>query len=343
MSVLHVLHLVGSAVSDFYADLSQLYARECLQATANPDRYQFHIAYVSPDGSWRFPDSLSDGAIAAAEPLDLPAAMQLLRDVQIDVALPQMFCIPGMTGYRALLDLLGIPYVGNLPDVMALAADKAKAKAIVAAAGVNVPDGEVLRRGEKPAVEPPAIVKPISSDNSLGVTLVERATDFPKALDIAFARADAVIVEQFIELGREVRGGLVIQQGRPVCLPFEEYLLDANTTPIRSYDEKLIRSENGQLDYAAKGNGKSWIADANDAIAPAVWAAVRACHSALGCRHYSLFDFRIDPHGHPWFLEAGLYCSFSPNSVLCEMIAATGTPLPDFFDQLVRQAIASAH
>ena len=26
---------------------------------------------------------------------------------------PQMFCIPGMTAYRALFDVLGIPYLGN--------------------------------------------------------------------------------------------------------------------------------------------------------------------------------------------------------------------------------------
>ena len=54
-----------------------------------------------------------------------------------------MFCLPGMTHYRALFDVLGIPYVGNAPDVMALTADKAKAKAVVAAAGVDVPAGEV--------------------------------------------------------------------------------------------------------------------------------------------------------------------------------------------------------
>ena len=67
--MLRVLHLVGSAESDFYCDLSRLYAADCLTATADPSRYWFHIAYVTPDGSWRFPADLSDTAIAAALPL----------------------------------------------------------------------------------------------------------------------------------------------------------------------------------------------------------------------------------------------------------------------------------
>ncbi len=62
-----------------------------------------------------------------------------------------------------------------------------------------------------------------------------------------------------------------------------------------------------------------------------VRAAARAAHRALGCRHYSLFDFRIDPQGNPWFLEAGLYCSFAPSSVIAVMAAGTGTGVGALF------------
>ena len=34
---IRVLHLVGSAVSDFLCDLSRLYAQDCLESTADPD------------------------------------------------------------------------------------------------------------------------------------------------------------------------------------------------------------------------------------------------------------------------------------------------------------------
>ena len=57
----------------------------------------------------------------------------------------------------------------------------------------------------------------------------------------------------------------------------------------------------------------------------------RGCHRALGCRDYSLFDFRIDPEGQPWFLEAGLYCSYAPSSVIAVMAAAIGLDVADLF------------
>ena len=69
------------------------------------------------------------------------------------------------------------------------------------------------------------------------------------------------------------------------------------------------------------------IVDPDDPVAE-VWASRRAPLPALGCRDYSLFDFRIDPPGAPLFLEASLYCSFAPTSVLAVMAAAGGMALP---------------
>ena len=66
--------------------------------------------------------------------------------------------------------------------------------------------------------------------------------------------------------------------------------------------------------------------------------AATAAHRALGCRHYSLFDFRIDPDGRPWFLEAGLYCSFARASVVATMAAAAGIGLDDLFASMVERA-----
>ena len=295
MSVLRILHLVGSADNKFYCDLSRLYAKDCLAATANPSLYEFHIAYITADGQWRFPPSLSNEDIAATKPMFLSEAIKFITVQNIDLVLPQMFCIPGMTEYRALFNLLNIPYVGNTPDVMALAAHKAKAKAIVAAAGVKVPFGELLRRGDIPTIKPPAVIKPASSDNSLGVFLVKDVADYDTALKTAFEYADQVLVEEYIELGREVRCGIIVKDGELVGLPLEEYLVNAQDHPIRDYADKLKQTEDGDLSLSAKDNIKAWIVDPSDPITETVQEAAKKCHQALGCRHYSLFDFRIDP------------------------------------------------
>jgi D-alanine-D-alanine ligase len=336
---LRVLHLVGSAVSDFMCDLSRLYARDCLEATADPARYEFHLAYVTPDGRWRFPADLSPEAIWAATPMPLAGAVRYLTALSPDVAVPQMFCVPGMTAYRGLLDVLRIPYVGNTPDVMALAANKAHAKAVVAAAGVRVPPGQVLRRGEQPGLAPPVVVKPVDGDNSLGVTLVGDRRDYDAALSEAFAHSAGALVETFIPLGREVRCGIIVRDGALVGLPLEEYNVSSAAKPIRGHDDKISRTGDGGLRLVAKDSTRAWTVDPGDPVTQRVWDAAKKCHEALGCRDYSLFDFRIDPGGQPWFLEAGLYCSFARQSVIPAMAAAAGLPLPELFQSAIRAAM----
>jgi D-alanine-D-alanine ligase len=324
-----LLQLVGSPVDDVHADLSRLYAAGCVDALS--PTHDMALAYVSPGGAWRFPTSLRPADIADAPAMALAEAVEHVMRQGIDVVVPQMFCLPGMTSYRALFDVIGIPYVGNTPTVMGNAADKAKTRAIVAAAGVAVPSGEVVRAGERPTLAPPVVVKPVASDNSVGVTLVRDPRDYPSALKHALAQGDSALVESYVALGREVRCGVVVRDGELLCLPLEEYAVDPLTKPIRDEGDKLARTDGGELYLVAKNTTHAWIVPTDDPITQRVWAAARRCHVALGCRHYSLFDFRIDEHGQPWFLEAGPYCSYAPTSVISVMAAAAGMSVTDLF------------
>ncbi|SDP04102.1 D-alanine-D-alanine ligase [Klenkia soli] len=330
-----VLHLVGSPTSAFMDDLSRLYAADCL---ANVGTAHEHlVAHVSPDGSWRFPASLAD--LADAPPVPVGEALARLTSLEVDVALPQMFCIPGMTTYRSLLDLLGIPFVGNPSDVMATGAHKARARAVVAAAGVRVPAGEVLPPGAEPTLAPPVVVKPVDADNSAGISLVRAPEEFSAALAAARAESTDVLVEDFVPLGREVRCGVVVRDGELVPLPLEEYGFAAGHE-VRTAEDKIRRSDDGRLGLMAKDTPTVWIVDPADPVTAPVWAAARRAHVALGCRDYSLFDFRVDPDGVPWFLEAGLYNSFARQSVIPTMARAAGIELPELFADAVRAALA---
>ncbi len=337
--MIRLLHLVGSAVDEAFADLSRLYARDCLHAVADPTRYRSSIAYVAPDGRWRFPADLEPASIVAAAPMAPGPALAHVAGLGLDLVVPHMFCRPGMTSYRALFDVLGVPVLGNTAEVLALAAHKGRSRAVVAAAGVAVPAGELLRRGDRPTVAPPAVVKPVDADNSDGVTLVRDAAGFDAALAGAFAHSDEVLVEAYVELGREVRCGIVVRDDEPVCLPLEEYAMDRHHKPVRHRDDKLDRDADGELYLVAKDATRSWTVDPDDPATARVHAAARACHTALGARHYSLFDFRIDPDGRPWFLEAGPYCSYAESSVIATMARAAGMSVPELFRIGVEQAL----
>ena len=344
MPVLRILHLAGSASDDLYCNMSRIYAKYCLADTAAfSSLYDFRIAFVTPDGQWRFPRSLSEEDVAAAKPLSLSNAIQSIIAQNIDLMLPHMYCIPGMTYYRALFDLLKIPYMGNTPDLMALTTHKGKAKAVVAAAGVKVPAGELLRRGDIPTILPPAIVKPANADNSLGVSLVREAADFDNALKKAFEHSDEVIVETFIEPGRELRCSIVVRDGQLIDLPLEEFLVDQDKSPIRTYQDKFPTSDPGGKfkDWPKSDVNTHWLVDSDDPITQKVQQVAKKCHLALGCRYYSIFEFRIDPAGEPWFLEAGLYCSFGNGSGIPHTAKAAGISLEELFKIVVKETLST--
>jgi D-alanine-D-alanine ligase len=328
---LSVLVLAGSPVDDFHADLSRVYATGFVEALGDDPAYRLTTAWVSPGGAWCFPAGLDPVDVAAAPRVSLAEAVQELTSAGHDVMVPQMFCLPGMTTYRSLFDLLGIPFVGNPADLMALTADKSRARAVVAAAGVAVPEGVVVRSADAVTLAPPVVVKPVDADNSAGVTLVRDPAGLEYAVAEALEHSPSALVEAYVPLGREVRCGVLERDGELVCLPLEEYAVEDVRTPA----DKLDRTPDGELYLVAKEQTRAWIVPVDDPATAAVWAAARRCHEALGCRHYSLFDFRVDPDGTPWFLEASLYCSYSPSSVVAVMAAAAGMAVDELFASAV--------
>jgi D-alanine-D-alanine ligase len=337
---IRVLHLVGSAVDEHHAELSRLYAADALAVLEGEGSYEPRIAYVHPDRTWSFPADLTDEVLADAGRLPLHAALATLAGDPPDVVVPQLFCGPGMTSYRALFELLEIPSVGNPATVMALAADKAAARALVAQAGVAVPDGQLVAPDGAVSLELPVVVKPVAADNSVGVSLVRTAEELDAALERAWQHGGTALVEDYIELGREVRCGTIVHDGRITALPLEEYAVDPVDKPIRDEADKLGRDPDGRLHLVAKDVQHAWIVDADDPVVPAVQAAAVVAHAALGCRHHGLIDLRIDPDGRPWFLEAGPYCSFGRRSVVPTMAAAAGIPAEQLFAEAVRSALA---
>lgn len=141
--------------------------------------------------------------------------------------------------------------------------------------------------------------------------------------------------------GREVRCGILAVGGQLRCLPLEEYPVTVDS-PVRLAQDKVegqgtVAGGSG-LRLVAKTTATAWVVDPADPVTEQVWAAARRCHTALRCRHHSLFDFRIDPAGQAWFLEAGLYCSFSPQSVIPTMARAAGMRLDALFAASLAEA-----
>jgi len=164
------------------------------------------------------------------------------------------------------------------------------------------------------------------------------------AIDYAFGFDPRVVVDEYIA-GREVRAACIEEaDGSLTVLPKIEYFL----TDIRTSAHKLATSSDGKLTAnaikeAKKDGDRQCPADLSPEIHERIDAMVKEAHRVLKCRHYSLYDLRIDANGQPFILEAALFCSFSPLSVIPAMAQHAGREdlkHPNLFHTFLERAIA---
>jgi D-alanine-D-alanine ligase len=139
----------------------------------------------------------------------LSAAIRALDG--IDVLFPVLHGPYGEDGtIQALLELVGIRYVGNGIFASAAGMDKQQTKRLLAAEGLTVADGIVLEQKDatvddrtRARLGLPVFVKPARNGSSIGVTKVNRWADLDAALELARHSDNKVLIEQAVQ-GREV-------------------------------------------------------------------------------------------------------------------------------------------
>jgi D-alanine-D-alanine ligase len=228
---------------------------------------------------------------------------------------------------QGVLETLGLPYTHSGVLASALAMDKAKAKAVLAAAGVAVPGGGLYDRFEAArahVMAPPYVVKPNAEGSSVGVFLVfEGANAPPQALaQDSWTYGEQVMIEPYIP-GKELA----------VAVMGERALAVTEIVP-----------STGFYDYEAKyGEGGSYhVVPA--AIPPEAYdLALRQAelaHAALGCRGLTRSDFRYDDlNQNLVLLEVNTQPGMTPTSLAPEQAAHEGLS----FDDLVLWIVGEAY
>jgi D-alanine-D-alanine ligase len=231
---------------------------------------------------------------------------------------------------QGVLETLAIPYTHSGVLASALAMDKAKAKAVLAAAGVTVPGGGLFDRhlaAREHVMAPPYVVKPNAQGSSVGVFLVFEGANRPPR-DLArpdWTYGEQVMVEPYIA-GRELAVAVLGEAAGPRALAVTD-----------------IVAATGFYDYEAKygEGGSKHIVPAQipaETAAAAMRMAERA-HAALGCRGLTRSDFRYDDvKGDLVLLEVNTQPGMTPTSLAPEQAAHTGLD----FDRLVHWIVEDA-
>lgn len=327
----HVYHLCGSPTSQFFYDLSIIYARN----VCTPKRWESTFLAVDWNGKWYLGDTV-DTLGKGGEAKDILPSL-----LNNSLIVPHIFCLDGMTLLRGLFEkIFGFPLVGSSGEVMRLASDKARAREMVARGGVNIARGETASYFQASSIPMPVVVKPNGEDNSLGLSLVEAKEDLPQAIKKAENYDPVVLVEEFIP-GREVRLALIEEEQSFLMPAVIEYAV-SEQNPIRKTNDKLIIGSNGVPQSQAVNSRIQMTCPAklSSEVREELQKQAIAAHKALGARDFSLFDFRIDQRsGKPVFLEAGLFWSFSPESMITKMLSADGLDIQKLIDELWSRAL----
>jgi D-alanine-D-alanine ligase len=253
---------------------------------------------------------------------------QVLAALKPDAAFNALHGAWGEDGcVQGVLETLGLPYTHSGVLASALAMDKAKAKAVLAAAGVTVPGGGLYDRfdaAKRHVMAPPYVVKPNAQGSSVGVFLVfEGANSPPQALGSpAWTFGDQVMIEPYIP-GKELAVSVMGDKALTVT--------------------EIVPST-GFYDYAAKyGEGGSRHVVPAPMPAAAFERALRQAelaHAALGCQGLTRSDFRYDEFNDLLvLLEVNTQPGMTPTSLAPEQAAHLGLS----FDELVQWILEQAY
>jgi D-alanine-D-alanine ligase len=221
----------------------------------------------------------------------------------------------------AVLEMLGIPYVGSDPTCLAVCLDKPLAKHLVAAAGIMTPswqlvaDGHVLDAIDWSGFPFPAFAKPAWEGSSKGIGRGARVESFPamkqEVLRLLATYQQPVLVEEFIR-GRELTAGIVGSPPRVMGIMAVVPLGGAD--PDFFYSIEIKRDWRRQVRYECPAalSRETAARIANDSL---------TVFKTLGCRDMARIDFRLDDRGNPYFIEANPLPGLTPGHSDYPMIA----------------------
>jgi D-alanine-D-alanine ligase len=316
-------------------------------------RYEVVPIRIARDGRWQVgvdtgpetADAIVSGAGLADEHVSPLVSITVALDVlkSVDVTFP---CLHGPYGedgtIQALLDLAGVPYVGSGVLASAASMDKEFTKKLVAAEGVAVADGVVLRDGENDVAPAdrarlglPVFVKPSRSGSSVGVSRVDDWDDLPRAVAHAKEHDSKVLVEAAI-VGREI--DLAVLQ-RPDGAVEVGPALEIN-----------LKGSEGFFDFDAKytsGLAQFTIpAEIDPAHRDVLAETARKIFVLMGCAGLLRVDFflaEVDGQAVPVLNEVNTMPGFTELSQFPQMWRAAGLSYPQLLDRLLDTALSGAN
>ena len=198
------------------------------------------------------------------------------------------------THVPAMLEMLGIPYVGSGPEAHAVVQDKVMTKIVLQKNNLPTPGFWVFSSSEDEFEDLifPVIVKPKMESTSMGMEVVDNWPDLKKAVALQIEKfSQDILVEQFIP-GREFAVGLLGNGSNVEVLPIVEIDLAGDPNKIQTISDK----KETPLDKICPAK-----------LTPQQEEEIKrislASFKKLGINDFARVDFRMDKDGNVYILE----------------------------------------
>ncbi|MBQ1915859.1 MAG: D-alanine--D-alanine ligase [Lachnospiraceae bacterium] len=272
-----------------------------------------------------------------------------MKDIEIDVAFPVVHGTNEEDGTLVgFLKTLGVPFVGCDVTSAAVGMDKYIQKCVLKDVDIPVLDcvcfheddyadmEKLLDTAEK-KVGYPAIVKPVNSGSSVGISMARNREELTKSIDDAFTYASIVLVEHGIEKLKEINCSVLGDDSGAKASILEEPF---HTKDILSYKDKY--ESNGAKSGGSKGMAsvqRKIPADLPEETTKQIQDYAVRAFKALGCNGVVRIDFMIDESdGSLYFNEINTI----PGSLSFYLWEPSGIPYEQLLDELIQMALKRA-
>ena len=239
-----------------------------------------------------------------------------------------------------LLAELALPYTGCPGPALALALDKARAKDLLLASGINTPRHQLLSPANLSTfhLSYPCIVKPCAEDASHGLSeesvVHDEASLARQVAKISQLFGGQALVEEYLE-GREFNATVLGNRALTV-LPASEiaYALPPGKPKL--------------LTFASKWEPEDPYFSGTKVVCPApiepleheeIAGTAMAAFRILGCWGYARVDMRRDAQGRLNVLEVNPNPDISPDTGAARQAAAAGLTYEEFIERIVGIAL----
>ena len=267
----------------------------------------------------------ADAVEALPVPNDPREVLQFVAALDADVLFNQVESLAGdarrEAHFAATLELRGLPYTGSGPRALALCLDKPLARAVLAASGVPIAPGALLRTAQDPLprLAYPVLVKPSREDASHGITLDSLARDEAglreRANRVIEIYRQPALVEEYIA-GREFN--VAILEGPTPDAP--PRILDLSEIEFSGFPRdapRIVTYAGKWIEGSLEWNGTRSIAAAVEpALGQRVREAAAAAWHALGLSGYARVDLRAEegPGGRLAVIDVNPNPDLSPDA-----------------------------